>query len=299
MKNKHNTCLSMLIGDLWIPKPDVMSQIQEQYNLPKVKLISINEANNTTSIMNLKIESPTIPLSVNNSLSKQPPSIEPRISAPKIIPEQHVNEQATSINEKNKSPGAIQVGLIDNWQQLQHLVINCQDCKLCNGRKNVVLERGNRNARWMLVGEGPGEHEDIQGKPFVGASGQLLDKMITAMKLDPATDVYIANVVKCRPPHNRNPAPEEISSCKNYLFSQIELVKPNIIITLGRFAMQTILDTELAVGKLRNKINYYKGIPVIATYHPSYLLRTPDAKKDAWSDLQLAMKTFTESSKNI
>ncbi len=182
----------------------------------------------------------------------------------------------------------------NNWDTLTDQIINCTKCNLCYGRKNVVIERGNRNSSWLFVGEGPGEHEDLQGRPFVGPSGQLLDKMISAMKLNPQDDVYICNVVKCRPPFNRNPEPSEIDSCKHYLLNQIELVKPKIIITLGRFASQTLLNTELAIGKLRNKVHYFKDTPLIITYHPSYLLRNADAKKDAWADLQLAMKTFGE-----
>ena len=169
-------------------------------------------------------------------------------------------------------------------------VNNCTLCSLCDGRKNVVFERGSRKAEWMFVGEGPGEEEDAQGYPFVGKSGQLLDKMILAMKLDKDHDVYVCNVVKCRPPYNRNPEIDEITACKNYLLSQIELVKPKKIIALGRFASQTLLDSNLAIGKLRNKVHCFKEIPLIVTYHPAYLLRNPGAKKDAWNDLKLAMQ---------
>ena len=183
--------------------------------------------------------------------------------------------------------------LIPEWDALVSEVNSCSKCDLCHGRQNVVIERGNRSAKWMLIGEGPGEQEDIQGKPFVGASGQLLQKMLGAMNLNPDTDVYICNVVKCRPPSNRNPELAEINACKNYLFSQIALVKPQIIITLGRFAAQTLLNTTKATGRLRGDIHKYQDIPLIVTYHPSYLLRNPAAKKDAWADLQLAMKTFT------
>lgn len=184
--------------------------------------------------------------------------------------------------------------LIDNWDTLVNSITNCTKCDLCHARKNVVIERGSRTARWMFVGEGPGEQEDLQGKPFVGASGQLLQKMIGAMKLNPETDIYICNVVKCRPPSNRNPEAKEIELCKNYLFSQIELVKPQIIITLGRFAHQTLLNTNEALGRLRLKQHYYKKIPLIVTYHPAYLLRNPSAKKDAWADLQMAMQVVQE-----
>lgn len=182
--------------------------------------------------------------------------------------------------------------IIDNWANLVADASNCVKCELCHSRKNIVIERGSRTANWMFVGEGPGEQEDIRGQPFVGASGQLLQKMIAAMGLNSEEDVYICNVIKCRPPANRNPTPKEIDLCKNYLFSQIELVKPQIIITLGRFAYQTLLNTDIALGRLRLKQHRYKSIPLIVTYHPAYLLRNPNAKKDAWADLQLAMNVF-------
>lgn len=193
----------------------------------------------------------------------------------------------------NAQTGKMAQDLILDWDMLVSQINNCAKCELCHTRQNVVIERGNRQAKWMFIGEGPGEQEDIQGKPFVGISGQLLQKMIGAMKLNPDTDVYICNMVKCRPPYNRNPEALEIEACKNYLFSQIELVNPEIIVTLGRFACQTLLNTNLATGRLRNQVHYYQKIPLIVTYHPSYLLRNPTAKKDAWADLQLAMQTFS------
>lgn len=286
MKKSRQTALSMLIGNLWIPKADTIADLRAKYLLPEAKLTSINNKQ--------KIESDIVMRELNSA-----PIIEEEkrvvLAAPEKEKETEKNivKQETAINESRPiaESNSEKLILIDNWQELEHQIINCQKCKLCYGRKNVVIDRGQRCARWMFIGEGPGEQEDIQGKPFVGASGQLLDKMISAMQLSPENDVYIANVVKCRPPNNRNPNEEEIAACSNYLLSQIAMVKPDIIITLGRFAIQTLLKTSLAVGKLRNKVNYYNDIPVIATYHPSYLLRTPEAKKDAWADLQLAMKT--------
>ncbi|MCC2625182.1 MAG: uracil-DNA glycosylase [Burkholderiales bacterium] len=211
-----------------------------------------------------------------------------------IYMEASVSVAAKTLNPTNQTNFISSGNLIDNWDTLVENISNCTKCGLCKDRKNVVIERGSRSAKWMFVGEGPGEQEDIQGKPFVGASGQLLQKMIAAMNLNPATDVYICNVVKCRPPYNRNPEPSEIEVCRNYLFSQIELVKPQVIITLGRFAHQTLLNTTEAVGRLRLKQHVYQGIPLVVTYHPAYLLRNPSAKKDAWADLQLAMKVFQE-----
>lgn len=289
MKKSGQNSLSLLIGNLWVPKADVIADLRAKYPLPEAELTSISQNRRDTlpdamtaqinSMPIIKEEKPIIQI-----IPEKNQQVENNIGTPAII--------TTLGNKELIEPTQEKLILIDNWQELEHQIINCQKCKLCYGRKNVVIDRGQRSARWMFIGEGPGEQEDIQGKPFVGASGQLLDKMIAAMQLSPENDVYIANVVKCRPPNNRNPNEEEITACSNYLFSQIAMVKPNIIITLGRFAIQTLLKTTLAVGKLRSKVNYYQDIPVIATYHPSYLLRTPEAKKDAWNDLQLAMKTF-------
>ena len=181
--------------------------------------------------------------------------------------------------------------IILNWDTLVSMINNCKLCSLCNSRQNVVIERGNRGAPWMFVGEAPNSEDDKECRPFAGQSGQLLGKMIGAMKLDLERDVYICNIIKCSPPSNHNPKANEIGMCKNYLLSQIELVKPKIIIALGRFAIQTLLDSNVAIEKLRGKVHKYNDIPLIATYNPIYLLRNPEAKKDAWDDLQLAMKT--------
>lgn len=290
MKKSGKNSLSLLIGNLWVPKADVIADLRGKYPLPEAELTSISQNKRDTLPDAMTAEINSMPISkeekpIIQTIPEKNQQVESNIGTPAII--------ATTLGNKELiEPTQEKLILIDNWQELEHQIINCQKCKLCYGRKNVVIDRGQRSARWMFIGEGPGEQEDIQGKPFVGASGQLLDKMIAAMQLSPENDVYIANVVKCRPPNNRNPNEEEITACSNYLFSQIAMVKPNIIITLGRFAIQTLLKTTLAVGKLRGKVNYYQDIPVIATYHPSYLLRTPEAKKDAWNDLQLAMKTF-------
>lgn len=290
MKKSGQNSLSLLIGNLWVPKADVIADLRAKYPLPEAELTSISQNKRDTLPDAMIAEINSMPISkeekpIIQTIPEKNQQAESNIGTPAII--------ATTLGNKELiEPTQEKLIQIDNWQELEHQIINCQKCKLCYGRKNVVIDRGQRSARWMFIGEGPGEQEDIQGKPFVGASGQLLDKMIAAMQLSPENDVYIANVVKCRPPNNRNPNEEEITACSNYLFSKIAMVKPNIIITLGRFAIQTLLKTTLAVGKLRSKVNYYQDIPVIATYHPSYLLRTPEAKKDAWNDLQLAMKTF-------
>jgi DNA polymerase len=182
-----------------------------------------------------------------------------------------------------------------DWDDLTRSIQSCQACGLCQGRRTAVPGMGNRQARWMVVGEAPGEQEDRQGLPFVGPAGQLLDAMLHAMGLERERDVYIANVIKCRPPHNRNPEPAEVAQCQPYLQRQIELVRPDVILALGRFAAQTLLggvvpDVEkLPLGKLRGQVYDVAGRPVVVSYHPAYLLRTPTDKEKTWHDLCLAM----------
>ena len=169
-------------------------------------------------------------------------------------------------------------------------VRNCQACGLCASRKQAVPGIGNPNAHWMVVGEGPGEHEDLQGEPFVGRSGELLDAMLAALNLTraeapPSRQVFIANTVKCRPPGNRNPSAEELAACAPFLQRQLQLVKPRIVLALGRFAAQTLLSSEAPVGSLRGKVHRLAdGTPVVVSYHPSYLLRQPLEKARAWDD---------------
>lgn len=273
--------LDLLIGNLWQVDTAKLTRLCQNAAIPLPQLRQITmSVTQVPPPETIPIKIPATALNQNALLASTKP-IKPYTAEVAISPIQPASKpQVTNIAENM------------NWEQLAHKVSICENCKLCENRTQTVLERGNRNAKWMFIGEGPGEQEDLQGRPFVGASGQLLDKMIAAMQLNIENDVYIANVIKCRPPRNRNPEPEEISSCKNYLLQQINLVKPQMIITLGRYAVQTLLDTELAVGKLRGKVHHYQDIPLIATYHPSYLLRTPSAKKDAWDDLQLAMRHY-------
>ena len=162
---------------------------------------------------------------------------------------------------------------------------HCQRCKLCQHRKTVVFGEGSPAARLMFIGEGPGEQEDLQGRPFVGKAGQLLDKMIEAMGLQ-RSEVYIANVVKCRPPGNRNPEPDEIASCSPFLFRQVELIRPEVIVALGKFAAQTLLQTDARISALRGKFHPFRGAKLMPTFHPAYLLRNPESKREAWSDLR-------------
>ncbi|MBI5893542.1 MAG: uracil-DNA glycosylase [Deltaproteobacteria bacterium] len=166
---------------------------------------------------------------------------------------------------------------------------DCKRCKLHKTRTNIVFGVGNPNAKLMFVGEGPGEDEDLQAEPFVGRAGQLLTKIIEAMGLK-RSDVYIANVVKCRPPENRNPEPDEISECRPFLEKQIDAIKPEIIVVLGNHAAQTLLNTASGITKIRGQFFYYKdNIKVMPTFHPSYLLRNESKKKEVWEDMQKVM----------
>jgi DNA polymerase len=182
-----------------------------------------------------------------------------------------------------------------DWPALREAVVACTACSLCKTRRQTVFGVGNVRAHWMLVGEAPGEQEDIQGEPFVGKSGQLLDNMLRAVALprgaaEPERQVYIANTLKCRPPGNRNPLPEELEKCEGFLIRQVQLVQPKVILAMGAFAVQSLLRSTEPVGRLRGRVHRYQGVPLIVTYHPAYLLRNPVDKAKAWDDLCLAVE---------
>jgi uracil-DNA glycosylase len=194
-----------------------------------------------------------------------------------------------------------------DWAALQDTLVGCQQCELSQRRRQVVPGAGDaQRPDWLFVGEAPGEEEDIQGQPFVGRSGQLLDRMLAAMGLQRAQQVFITNVVKCRPPMNRDPQRQEVQQCSPYLLRQIELLQPRMIVALGRFAAHAVLeqggclaDSKAApMGRLRGQVHTGEfgglSIPVVATFHPSYLLRSPAEKAKAWADLCLAMHTLDE-----
>ncbi|MEZ4273450.1 MAG: uracil-DNA glycosylase [Myxococcota bacterium] len=173
---------------------------------------------------------------------------------------------------------------------------DCQRCKLAAGRTHIVFGVGNPEARLMFVGEGPGRDEDLQGEPFVGAAGQLLDKMIQAMGLK-RTDVYIANMVKCRPPQNRDPEKDEIAACEPFLIQQIVAIQPEVVVALGRCAAQSLLRDTTAISRLRGTWRSYQGIALMPTFHPAYLLRSPEQKRLVWQDLQNVMQRLGLPSK--
>ena len=182
-----------------------------------------------------------------------------------------------------------------DWDRLKVEVKACHACTLCEQRTNTVFGVGNEQADWLIIGEAPGQEEDRQGEPFVGRAGKLLDQMLLALGLK-REQVYIANVVKCRPPQNRDPRPDEMASCAAYLRQQIDLIQPKIILLIGRVAAQSLLNTTDNVGRMRGVKHYYADgqIPMVVTYHPAYLLRSPLEKRKSWKDLQFAYRIYQE-----
>ncbi len=176
------------------------------------------------------------------------------------------------------------------WPELKVMVRDCTDCRLRAGCTQTVFGVGDEKAEWLFIGEGPGADEDAKGEPFVGQAGKLLDNMLLAIKLKRGNNVYIANIVKCRPPNNRTPEADEIATCIPYLHRQIALIQPKIIVALGKTAATSLLGRDATLGSLRGNVHDYQGIPLIITYHPAYLLRTPPDKAKAWEDLRLAVK---------
>lgn len=182
----------------------------------------------------------------------------------------------------------------DRWETLIDAVRQCRLCPLCTSRTQTVFGSGNHNADWMLIGEAPGQQEDLQGLPFVGSAGLLLTEMLRAIGLG-RDDVYIANILKCRPPGNRDPKPEEAAQCRQYLDQQIALIRPKIILAVGRIAAQTLLATTSPLSRLRGKIHTLNETPLVVVYHPAYLLRNLIDKRKAWEDLQFALRTYHQN----
>lgn len=190
---------------------------------------------------------------------------------------------STSVSQQLRTPDS------ELLEKLRDEIGDCQRCKLGKTRTKLVFGVGNPDARIVFVGEGPGKDEDIQGEPFVGRAGQLLTDIITkGMKMQ-REDVYICNVVKCRPPENRNPEPDEVDACEGFLIKQLEIIKPEVIVGLGTFAAHTLLKTELPISQLRGRFHDYHGTKLMPTFHPAYLLRNPEKKKEVWEDIKMVM----------
>ncbi len=185
-----------------------------------------------------------------------------------------------------------------DWEELRQAVQDCQGCTLASSRGKAVFGVGDQHADWLIIGEAPGADEDRQGEPFVGQAGKLLDAMLAAVGLHRGEGVYIANILKSRPPGNRDPRPDEVAACLPYLERQIDLIKPKLILVLGRIAAQNLLRTDTAISRLRGQVHEYRGIPLIVTYHPAYLLRSLADKAKAWEDLCLAQDTMAAIKKS-
>jgi DNA polymerase len=217
------------------------------------------------------------------ALAPSAPVIHAASAALRVAVEEEAAGPASSPNATRPTLESIRADLGD-----------CQRCKLCSGRKNIVFGVGNPDAELVFVGEGPGANEDAQGIPFVGEAGELLTKMIVAMGFS-REQVYICNVVKCRPPGNRNPEPDEIEACEPFLKAQLAALRPKAIVALGKFAAQTLLKDTTAISRLRGTWREYEGVPLMPTFHPAYLLRNPAEKRSVWADLQKVMARFAEA----
>jgi DNA polymerase len=201
-----------------------------------------------------------------------------------------IQESPPPYRMANSSPAEPQ-----RLEEIRNELGNCRRCKLHRTRRTIVFGEGNKKARLMLIGEGPGNDEDVQGRPFVGKAGQLLTKILQAIEIE-REEVYIANIIKCRPPQNRNPEPDEIESCYPFLLKQIQAIRPRIICALGTFSAQTLLKTDIKITALRGKIYDFSGIQLFPTYHPAYLLRNPEKKREVWEDMKQIAKTLASSS---
>ena len=211
-------------------------------------------------------------------------------------PIQLVSNGVESVNVNQQQDNTVAV-LTPELEQLARKVSACQQCSLHESRTQTVFGVGHPNADWLVIGEAPGADEDKQGEPFVGRAGKLLNSMLLAIGLK-REQVFIANILKCRPPNNRDPKPEEVIACESYLRQQIELIKPKIILAVGRIAAQNLLKVDTPIGKMRGNCYEYpdSNLPVVVTYHPAYLLRSPLEKRKVWNDLKFAMQKFREVS---
>ena len=217
----------------------------------------------------------------------EPPAARGGASTPSIVPV--VPTVAEAVPARADGKAKVEVGNLD-WPALARQVAECRACALCEQRKQAVLGVGDTNPDWLFIGEGPGSEEDAKGEPFVGQAGRLLDSMLGALGMRRGERVYIANVVKCRPPGNRAPEPGEAEACRPYLERQIALIRPKLVVALGKSAASLLLGTDATIASLRGRAHRYGGIPLVVTYHPAYLLRSLPEKAKAWEDLLFARR---------
>jgi len=235
----------------------------------------------------------------NPAPAAQPVAVEPTVEAATTVAAETPAEPVAIVTEAPAqeivalSFRKVEIAEMD-WEALEVAVKACEACSLATTRTQTVFGVGDRNAEWLFVGEAPGAEEDRRGEPFVGQAGKLLDNMLAAISLKRGDNVYIANVLKCRPPENRDPHGEEVVKCDPFLKRQVELIKPRLIVAMGRFAAQSLLNTDSSIGALRGKLHDYNGVPVIVTYHPAYLLHNLDDKAKAWEDLCYARRTMRD-----
>jgi len=239
------------------------------------------------------------------AVAARDPAAAPAVEAPRVRRSASLSAPAVPAPAVSRAPFAPEIARPESaplppgldWEPLREHVAACTACDLCKTRTQTVFGVGNRQAEWLIIGEAPGAEEDRQGEPFVGRAGQLLNAMLLAIGL-PRETVFIANVLKCRPPGNRDPKPEEVSRCLPYLSAQIALLKPKILLAVGRIAAQNLLATDLPLARLRGKLHTFgeAATPLVITYHPAYLLRTPLDKRKAWEDLKFARATYARVS---
>ena len=277
---------------------------------PAVAAVAVAEAAAEAAVVERAVEAPVAP---ERPLAPAPAPAAPPVRPPAPAPARattSIAAAAQSVQDALTDPvlaeRAAHIATLA-WGPLQDAVAACTACGLCESRRQTVFGVGHARADWMIVGEAPGEQEDLQGEPFVGPAGQLLDQMLRAVGQsrradsgegreddqagDPSRRVFIANTLKCRPPRNRNPEPDEMARCEPFLKRQVALVQPKLILLMGRFAVKQLLKSDEAIGRLRGRVHRYEGIPVIVTYHPAYLLRNMPDKAKAWEDLCLAKAT--------
>lgn len=265
--------------DVWVPRHRTAAMGVNEDNEPQPIPADTESPETAAQILEPLNIDETQAVCVEKYAAAPPPPPDPPTSEPAISP---------------TAPGSRRDE--NDWTTLRQAVAACHACELCQTRTQTVFGVGNRHADWMLIGEAPGQDEDLQGEPFVGKAGQLLTEMLRAMGLK-REQVYIANILKCRPPHNRDPEPAEVAACNRFLQQQIAMVRPKLILAVGRIAAQNLLESKQSLSRLRGMVHRFDNIPVIAIYHPAYLLRSLSEKAKAWEDLQFALSVFAELEK--